>query len=118
MTLPPGPRFTARSSLNTRPFVIGLTRVCPSAAAVGCPTMAKRLSRWLAGARNEMVSSLSTFFMFLIRFALNSNKSNSHDFTPNTLQACRLPSNMTGKSMPGEEDRRMAEIYQEQKWPA
>ena len=56
--------------------------------------------------------------MFLIRFALNSNKSNSHDFTPNTLQACRLPSNMTGKSMPGEEDRRMAEINREQKLPA
>ena len=31
------------------------------------------------------------------------------------LQASRLPSKITGKSMPGEKDRRMGEITQEQK---
>ena len=52
--------------------------------------------------------------MFLIKIALNSINSDTHEITPDSLQAYRLPSSMTDKSMPGDKDRRMAEIFQEQ----
>ena len=58
--------------------------------------------------------NLSRFLMFLIKITLNSINSKTHEITPNSLQAYRLPSNMTDKSMPGDKDRRMAEIFQEQ----
>ena len=37
-----------------------------------------------------------------------------HEITPASLQACREASNMTDESKPGDQARRMTEIFKEQ----